>query len=122
VKQKSRKITVLGADGQRRSYTVANTNQLLGQLGVNGIKTALSATAGQCLALNSHKSPIVTKLGDGRSRVRGRDLIVIALGSGDRFAQSKMLIGQGWATFDQWGNSGYPISESKREYIVVPQL
>ena len=122
VKQKSRKIAVLGVDGQSRSFTVANTNQLLGQLGVNGIRTGLSASAGQCLATNSHKSPLVTKLGDGRSRIRGRDLIVIILGSSDRFAQAKMLIGQGWAAFDQWGSSGYTTSESKREYLIVPQL
>jgi len=122
VKQKSRKVSVLSREGQTRSFTVENTNQLLGQLNVNGIKTGLTDAAGQCLAVNSHLSPIVTKLGEGRSKIRSRDLIVVVLGSADRFGQTRMLIGQGWAAFKQWGDSGYPVSEKKREYIIVPQL
>lgn len=122
VKQKSRKIAVKGVGGQSRSYTVANTNQLLGKMGVNGVKTGLTASAGQCLAVNSHRSPLVTKLGEGRSKVRSRDLIVVVLGSADRFGRAKMLITQGWSAFEQWGASGYPVSEKKREYIIVPTL
>jgi D-alanyl-D-alanine carboxypeptidase (penicillin-binding protein 5/6) len=122
VKQKSRKISVLTAQGGSRSYTVHNTNKLLGELQINGVKTGLSADAGQCLAVNSHKTPVVTKLGDGRSRVRRRDLVVVVLGSLDRFNQARMLVNQGWKAFDQWGTAGYPVSENKREYLIVPQL
>jgi len=122
VKQKSREISVTNMQGGGRSYTVANTNRLLGQMQINGIKTGQSSTAGQCLAVNSHRSPIVTKLGDGRSRVRRRDLVVVVLGSSDRFRQASMLINQGWAAFEQWGGTGYPVSKNKREYLIVPQL
>lgn len=122
VKQKSRKISVVGINGKRRSFTVKNTNQLLGQSGVNGIKTGLSPQAGQCLSINSHKSPLVKKLEDGRTQIRRRDLIVVLLGSGDRYGQAKQLISQGWTAHEQWRQSGYPVSEKKREYIVVPQL
>lgn len=122
VKQTSRKISVMTMLGQNRSYTVGNTNQLLGQMGISGIKTGLSATSGQCLAVNSHRPPLVTKLGDGRARIRKRDLVVVVLGSADRFGQTKRLVDQGWAAYEQWGATGYAVSEQKREYLVVPQL
>ena len=122
VKQKSRKISVVTMAGQRKSYTVGNTNQLLSQMGINGIKTGLNTRSGQCLAVNSHRSPLVTKLDDGRAKIRKRDLVVVVLGSADRFAQTKQLVGQGWSAYEQWGATGYTVSEQKREYLVVPQL
>ena len=108
--------------GQHRSYTVRNTNQLLSQMGINGIKTGLNTTSGQCLAVNSHRSPLVTKLDDGRAKIRKRDLVVVVLGSADRFGQTKQLVDQGWSAYEQWGATGYTVSEQKREYLVVPQL
>lgn len=122
VKQKSRQISVVAQGGQKRSYRVQNTNTLLGKNGINGIKTGQTAVAGQCLSVNSHRSPIVTKMNDGRSLVRKRDLVVVVLGSSDRFAQVKQLVASGWAAFDKWGMTGYAVSENKKEYIVVPQL
>lgn len=122
VKQPSRKVTVSAVSGARRTFTVKNTNTLLGEMQINGVKTGQSAVAGPCLAINSHRTPLVTKLSDGRSQIRRRDLVVVVLGSSDRFAQGKQLAGQGWAAFKQWGDSGYPISENKREYLIVPQI
>lgn len=122
VKQKSRKISVVTMSGQNRSYTVGNTNQLLGRMGINGIKTGLNTMSGQCLAINSHQSPLVTKLDDGRAKIRKRDLVVVVLGSADRFGQAKRLVDQGWSAYEQWGANGYTVSAQKREYLVVPQL
>lgn len=122
VKQKSRQISVQSVDGRTLSYRVKNTNQLLGKQGINGIKTGLTAAAGQCLAINSHKSPLVNKLSEGRSQVRKRDLIVVILGSEDRFGRARQLVTQGWAGYDQWAAQGYPQSKNNREFIVVPTL
>ena len=122
VKQKSRQISVVSADGRKLSYQVKNTNQLLGVQRVNGIKTGLRPAAGQCLAINSHKSPLVKKLANGQSEVRKRDLVVVILGSEDRFGRARQLINQGWAGYDQWAAQGFPQSAKKREFIVVPQL
>jgi len=122
VKQDSRKISMTNIQGVERFYRVFNTNRLLGKLQINGIKTGQSALAGQCLAVNSHRTPIVTKLGDGRYLIRRRDLVVVVLGSPDRFRQTSILVTQGWAAFKQWGDAGYPVSEEKREYLIVPQI
>jgi len=122
VKQTNRKIAVFSADGRSLSYNVRNTNQLLGKQGVNGIKTGMTAAAGQCLAVNSHKSPLVKKLAGNRSQIRKRDLIVVILGSADRFARARQLVPQGWAGYDQWAAQGFPQSTNKREFLIVPKL
>lgn len=122
VKQRSRKITVIRVNGEQKSYKVTNTNKLLGRQGVNGIKAGVNAESGQCLAANSHKSPLVKKLGDNRTQIRKRDLIVVVLGSADRFGRASQLVAQGWGAYDQWAAQGFPQSPKKREFIVVPNL
>ncbi len=122
VKQKSRSISVRKADGSVLSYKVTNTNPLLGQLGINGIKTGFSAAAGQCIAINSHRSPLVYKINGTRSQVRKRDLVVIILGSTDRIGRAKQLLSQAWPLYDRWAAAGYPVSKKAREIIIVPRL
>ena len=122
VKQGTRSVSVTGADGRRTSFTVGNTNSLLGQFGINGIKTGLTAAAGQCIAVNAHRSPVVKKIDDTRSQIRKRDLVVVVLGSTDRIGRAKQLINQSWPLYDQWAAAGYPVSPKGRELIVVPLL
>lgn len=122
VKQKSRAIRVAKADGRNLSYKVTNTNPLLGKLGVNGIKTGTSAAAGQCLAVNAHREPLVKKITDERSQIRYRDLVVVVLGSADREARTRQLIAQAWPMYDQWAAAGYPLTKRGKELIRVPVL
>ena len=122
VKQKTRTIYVIKPDGRKLAYKVANTNPLLGQSGVNGIETGTTAAAGQCLAVNAHRKPVVKKITAERSQIRYRDLIVVVLGSPDRKARASQLITQAWPLYDQWAASGYPVSAKGRELIRVPQL
>lgn len=122
VKHKRRKITVATADGRSLSYKVSNTNTLLGVQGINGIKTGMTAAAGQCLAVNSHRSPLVTKLDASRSQIRKRDLISVVLGSADRFGRTRQLVAQGWAGYDRWAAEGFRVSPKQKELIIVPQL
>ena len=122
VKQKTRTIRIVKSDGKKLSYKVSNTNPLLGQLGVNGIKTGITAAAGECLAVNANRKPLVKKISDQRSQIRYRDLIVIVLGSADRVARSKQLINQSWPMYDQWAASGYLLTNKGRELLRVPEL
>ncbi|MFK7910191.1 MAG: D-alanyl-D-alanine carboxypeptidase family protein [Akkermansiaceae bacterium] len=122
VKQKSRTIQVIKASGRKLSYKVTNTNPLLNQLGVNGIKTGTTAAAGQCLAVNAHRKPLVKKLSDERSQIRYRDLIVVVLGSADRAGRSRQLISQAWPMYDQWAAGGYQLTNKGKELIRVPVL
>ena len=58
VKQEERKISCLRGE-KRLPFTVRNTNALLGQEDINGIKTGLTNLSGQCLAASSERKPMV---------------------------------------------------------------
>lgn len=119
VKQKSRKVSFVRGD-RELSFTVQNTNQLLGTQDINGVKTGMTAAAGQCLATSSERTPLVEKLPDGRSKLTKRRLICVVLGSADRFARTRGLVQQGWESYDQWLKAGAPVVDAARELLVVP--
>jgi D-alanyl-D-alanine carboxypeptidase (penicillin-binding protein 5/6) len=124
VRQKERLVTVHGTTG-RRSFRVRNTNELLGWEGVVGIKTGQTTAAGQCLATCVERDPIVQESPDGpqaNKLVTPRRLVVVVLGSEDRFGRTRALIREGWAAFDQWKANGSPMANAKREFLAVPNL
>lgn len=118
VKQSQRTISCFRGH-QKRSFKVSNTHALVGQGGVNGIKSGYTVLAGPCAATSSEKKPIVEKLGHGRTRLTGRRLLVITLGSRDRWGITQALITQGWAAYEAWQSQGATITQA-RELLVVP--
>ncbi|MDC0088115.1 serine hydrolase [Akkermansiaceae bacterium] len=122
VKQKSRKVTVVNVNGGKSSFVVNNTNSLVGTQGINGIKTGYSTEAGQCITVNSHRSALVKKIGEGQTQVRKRDLIVSILGSTNREARAQQLIQQSWPLYDAWAAAGFQKSVDGKELILVPAL
>lgn len=122
VKQPSRKISIVSTNGGKRSYLLKNDNSLLGANGINGIKTGMSAAAGQCVSLHVHRSPVVRKIDDARSQIRKRDLIVVVLGSLDRRARAQRLIAEAWPLYDRWAAEGFLVSAKRKELLTVPRL
>ena len=122
VKQPNRTVTIVNNSGAKRSYLLKNSNPLLGEDGINGIKAGMSAAAGQCISLNAHRSPVVRKIDDSRSQIRKRDLVVVVLGSHDRTTRAKQLIMEAWPLYDQWAALGFTVSPKGRELIQVPRL
>jgi len=119
-KQRSRQVSYFSA-GQKRSFTVKNTNALLGQMSINGLKTGTTPLAGQCLACSSEKPAIVQKIGDGKSRLTPRRLITVTLGSPDRFGQTRNLIAHGWNLDDQVRRAnGLAIPGIPTTFLAVP--
>lgn len=121
VRQQRRTITVLGVDGPR-SFKVKNTNEMLADKGVTGIKTGTTNAAGPCLATNVERDPLLTDRPDGQKLVTPRRLIVVVLGSPDRFGRTRALIPQGWGIYDKWRAAGSPVGNQRREFLVVPVL
>ena len=119
VRQKSRRISVEGFQGVR-SYTARNTNQLIGQYGVLGVKTGTTRNAGPCLATSVHRDPLVRVQADGKKAATPRRLIVVVLNSGDRFGRTRSMIARGWAVYDNWMVAGAPVQSERREIIKVP--
>lgn len=71
-------LTIADTTGTRMHY-LKNTNELIGQIeGVRGIKTGWTENAGECLVTLTERG--------------GNEIIVVVLGSADRFDESKRLI------------------------------
>ncbi|MDA0813828.1 MAG: serine hydrolase [Verrucomicrobia bacterium] len=94
--------------GQQQSFTVKNTNSMVGNQRIDGIKTGSSPAAGECVIITADRPNTVKDLGDGRKYVKPHRLLVIVLGSGNRFGEATGLLNQGWQAYDAWLNAGSP--------------
>lgn len=75
-------------EGQTKTVRLLNTHELIGSRGVDGLKTGTTLAAGPCLITSAHG-------GDGGGRSDQR-LIVVVLGSQDRFRETVLLLDKGW--------------------------
>jgi serine-type D-Ala-D-Ala carboxypeptidase (penicillin-binding protein 5/6) len=110
VAQKSRTITILRA-GAEIPVTLSNTNPLLGQEGIDGVKTGRTARSGDCIALSSERKPEVLREG-ATTHVTPRRIIVVLLGSADRATEGLGLVRRGWQLYDQWAAGGRKLKRS----------
>jgi len=110
VSQPSREITIAGPDGMRRAFMLQNTNQLLGQEGIAGVKTGRTTRAGDCLILAASRDPQTVETG-GQKMAIPRRLIVVLLGSADRFGEGLALVRRGWGMHDRWTSEGRLVSK-----------
>jgi D-alanyl-D-alanine carboxypeptidase (penicillin-binding protein 5/6) len=104
VSQKERQISFDRA-GHRFNYVLRNTNELLGKNGIDGVKTGRTARAGDCLILSANREPEIVRQG-GMITVYPRHLIIVVLGSTNRFGEGAGLVQRGWQLFDQWAAAG----------------
>ena len=111
VSQRQRQISFDRA-GHRFNYALRNTNELLGKNGIDGVKTGRSARAGDCLILTSNREPEVVTQGKAVT-VYPRRLIVVLLGSTNRFGEGGGLVQRGWQLYDQWATTGR-LADSKK--------
>lgn len=119
VRQQDRQISVSGANG-KRTFRIPNTNKLVGEPGILGIKTGTTNAAGPCLAVCMDRDPVVRQRPDGSKGVTPRRLIVVVLNSPDRFDRARNLLRQGWSIYDPWLQSGAPIADRRREILSMP--
>lgn len=118
VRQPDRQVRVEGATGAR-GYRVKNTNELIGEPGILGVKTGTTVAAGPCLSVCMDREPLVRTKADGTKGVTPRRLIVVVLNSPDRFNRARGLIRHGWSVYDAWLANGAPVQDRKREFITV---
>src|SRR5881398_1206171 len=104
VSQKERQIS-FNRQGHQLNYVLRNTNELLGKNGIDGVKTGQSSRAGQCLILYANRESEVVRQGQMET-VYPRHLMVVLLGSTNRFGEGGGLVARGWQLFDQWAASG----------------
>lgn len=112
VSQKERQISFNRA-GEKRDYILRNTNELLGVNGIDGVKTGRTARAGDCLILSAARESEIIRRGPDSATVIPRHLILVILGSADRFGEGRALLDQGWQLYDQWAAGGRMVDPKK---------
>ncbi len=111
VSQKTRTVHIIRG-GVDTPTELRNTNELLDQDGIDGVKTGRTSKAGDCVILSAERKPEVSRNG-GTVYVTPRRIIVVVLGSRDRFADGSALINQGWGLYDQWAAAGRKVKGSQ---------
>jgi D-alanyl-D-alanine carboxypeptidase len=104
ISQKERQIS-FERGGRKMNYVLHNSNELLGRDGIDGVKTGTTARAGDCLILSADRQPEVVQEGQNTA-VFPRRLIVVLLGSTNRFEEGAQLMVGGWQRYDQWAATG----------------
>lgn len=112
VSQKERQISFKRA-GISMSYVLRNTNELLGQDGIEGVKTGRTARAGDCLILSAQRQAQIIKNGPTSTTVIPRHLIVVLLASPNRFQEGRQMLDLGWQLHERWFSGGRMIDPKK---------
>jgi len=107
VSQQERRINFTTANGEPSSYLLRNTNELLGNSSIDGVKTGTTSRAGQCLVISAAKPPD-SREENGKHFITPRRLNVVILGSNNRFPLAKSLMDRGWQLYDSWAAAGRP--------------
>jgi D-alanyl-D-alanine carboxypeptidase (penicillin-binding protein 5/6) len=111
VSQRERQIE-FQSGGKKRAYLLRNTNELVGTRGIDGVKTGRTARAGDCLILSANRDPEVVKNGQYTS-VYPRHLIIVLLGSTNRFGEGLGMVNRGWQLYDPWVAGGRLVDPQK---------
>ncbi len=86
--------------GGEVTVKLANTNELLGTRGVDGLKTGTTRLAGPCLVATAVR-------GHGSDGVNPeRRLVSVVLGAEDRFRETVLLLDRGWVELRRLGEDG----------------
>lgn len=109
VAQRSRQIHIFRGETDH-PHTIKNTNELLGQDGIDGVKTGRTRRAGDCLILSSERPPESRREGE-EVLITPRRITVVLLRSPDRFRDGLGLIRHGWGIYDQWAAEGRPVKK-----------
>lgn len=118
VSQHDREITIFRPQG-RQSMLLRNTNQLLGQDGVDGVKTGMTSLSGPCLIASAPRDALRYQDAQGQEVIMPRRLVVVVLNSPNRFGEAHGLLQQGWSQFDYWVAQGRPITDAT-QMLSVP--
>ncbi len=115
VSQKERAITF--HRGKRElHYLLRNTNDLLGSHGIDGVKTGRTARAGDCLILSANRESDIQQRGN-TVLITPKHLVVVLLGSTNRFGEGAQMLALGWQLYDQWAAAGRPAPRDPKQML-----
>ena len=103
--QRSYVATVNGT----RTVTIINSNNLLGNSSVNGLRAARSANAGACLLLSAQRASVkLTNPRTGKQDTYPQRLLIVVLGahsSESRYKIASLLLRDSWKAWEDWQRS-----------------
>lgn len=119
VSQPNRRIGVETQVGTK-FYNVKNSNPLLKDTGVDGIKTGKSRAAGECIMLGV-KRDTVRRLDPytGREAMYPQRMVVVVLGSPERFSLARELVKEGWREYDSWLSHNQPRIDGEKRFLHI---
>lgn len=120
VRQKDRQVSLTTSAGIK-GFKIKNTNELIGEPGILGVKTGTTTAAGPCVSICMDRDPLVRTKPDGTKGATPRRLIVVVLNNADRFNRARGLIHQGWAAYDSWLEAGALVQDKEREMLSMPK-
>jgi serine-type D-Ala-D-Ala carboxypeptidase (penicillin-binding protein 5/6) len=109
VAQKTREVHIFRA-GQPVDVWLKNTNPLLDQDGIDGVKTGRTSKSGDCIILSSDRMPESRREGE-QVFITPRRIIVVLLGSQDRAGEGLAMIRKGWQLYDEWAATGRSVKK-----------
>ena len=112
VSQKEREIEFGRGTGRLR-YLLRNTNELLGHEAIDGVKTGRTQRAGDCVVLTAARPSEVVQQG-ATTLITPRRLIVVVLGSPDRFGEGAALLAGGGSHYARWAAAGRPLDPKEK--------
>jgi serine-type D-Ala-D-Ala carboxypeptidase (penicillin-binding protein 5/6) len=105
--QRERKVTWQTSLGDTSTFTVRNTNEALGQSGIDGVKTGTTRKSGPCVVVSAAQRPDSKLVGEEHF-ITPRRLTVVVLGSATRFETARAILARGWKLHDEWTAAGRP--------------
>lgn len=120
-RQASRRITVNHQATGPMAYDIVNDNQMINVNGVNGIKAGTSVAAGPCLLVSADRTPLkLRNPATGQDAIYQQRMIIVVLGTSQRYTLAKSLLENGWKYWEIWQRSGQDVSNPK-EFLQLPK-
>lgn len=120
VSQPAWRIGVATAAGNKL-YDIRNTNLMLKDPGVNGIKMGSSLSAGYCGMIGVERATVRKY-----DPIAGRDvnypqrMVVVVLGQNSnngRYSRCRELVREGWREFDSWLGKNMPRNDGEKRFL-----
>ena len=108
VSQKAREIAVDHASGSPSGYALQNTNEMLDIDAIDGVRTGTTRRSGAAVILSAARPPESIQQGT-QYTITPRRLVVVVVGSENRFEAAHQLLQSGWQAYDQWTAAGRPL-------------
>ena len=106
-----------------RSVTIVNSNQLLTNSSVDGVRAARSGMAGACLLASANRASVkLMSPVSGKEETYPQRLLIVILGahtSQSRYKVASLLLRDCWKTWEEWQKTGDYTDSSK--FITVPK-